>query len=154
MTALDYVCTTGELEVAQWLVEHGADPAQRSDYNNTTLHYAANYGQSDVVKWYISIRKDLRLSTLFRGVCSVNAPIPPIHLQWCYKREPCSIARHSQGGGRTMHVACCYTLALVPHARFIYACAHSLYLLCPFVAPSLLSCIITQRSVAALLPQC
>ena len=55
MTALDYVCTTGELEVAQWLVEHGADPSQRSDYNNTTLHYAANYGQSDVVKWLAPI---------------------------------------------------------------------------------------------------
>jgi hypothetical protein len=43
--------TNGDLETAQWLVEAGANPAQRSDYNNTTLHYAANYGQSEVVQW-------------------------------------------------------------------------------------------------------
>ena len=43
-SALHFACGYGEVECAEYLIEHGADVNALDSSNNTSLHYAAGYG--------------------------------------------------------------------------------------------------------------
>ena len=60
LTALHYAAGKGDLEVVQYLVEHGADvKAQDTDLSRTAIHFAAENGHLDCIKYLTEKGADL-----------------------------------------------------------------------------------------------
>uniref|UniRef100_A0A914CWQ8 Myotrophin n=1 Tax=Acrobeloides nanus TaxID=290746 RepID=A0A914CWQ8_9BILA len=60
MTVLHMVAARGNLDVVQWLVEHGKANVEATDNNGrTVLHIAAAQGNLDVVQWLVEHGADV-----------------------------------------------------------------------------------------------
>jgi DNA repair exonuclease SbcCD ATPase subunit len=55
-TAFSYACVEGHLEIAQFLVENGANPLLKMIWGHTPLHAAADNNHPSVVRFLISLK--------------------------------------------------------------------------------------------------
>jgi len=53
--AFQFACRSGELRIAMFLYEHGADVGAKSPANTTGLDEAAAKGHSDIVNWIATL---------------------------------------------------------------------------------------------------
>jgi len=55
----------GQVEIAAWLIENGADVDQRTAYNSTAMHAAAFYGQDNVVALLLAHGADFTVANQY-----------------------------------------------------------------------------------------
>ena len=59
-TVLHVAAEKGNLEIVQYLVEHGADVKAKNTYETTVLHYGAGSGNMKLVQWLVKQGADVK----------------------------------------------------------------------------------------------